>query len=309
MKNATVMNEVQEIRKVLEEYLGNRKAAKVAVEISVAVQEETQHTHSGEVFFVHKDEAGKLVLKMESSVKENVQAILNSYLEKDEAQECIEQLMAGNCEIKATEFETIKIPGSESPIYAELLKHEPTNDKEAKFIDNLKEAISKSVKEFKVFVNDPSIYNGKLQFVPGFKPAMGYSYKEWEKLAKANGLRLGTKDEYILFLGWLITNLINDDWLRLNAWFSVCTDSKKLGHYCDSLNAKDYFEPTGSRMVVGKCDLANTYKILAGDEKSVGCWLAGGIYGNYGHCNPLASLALSFNYNTHINYGVGWFVL
>ena len=55
MKKATVMNDVQGIQKVLEEYLGNRKAAKVAVEISVAMQGETQHTHSGEVFFVHKE--------------------------------------------------------------------------------------------------------------------------------------------------------------------------------------------------------------------------------------------------------------
>lgn len=44
MKKATVMSEVQGIQKVLEEYLGNLKAAKVAVEISVAMQGETQHT-------------------------------------------------------------------------------------------------------------------------------------------------------------------------------------------------------------------------------------------------------------------------
>ena len=310
MKKTTVMNEVQEIQKVLEEYLGNRKAAKVAVKISVAVQKETQHIHSGEVFFVHNDEAGKLVLTMESSVKENVQAILNSYLEKDEAQECIEQLMARNCEIKATEFETIKISGSESPIYAELLKHKPTNDKEAKFIDNLKKAISKSVKEFKVFVHDPSMgKKGKLQFVPGFEPAVGYSYKEWEQLAKANGLRLGTKDEYILFLGWLITNLINDGWYEADAWFAVCTDSKKLGHYCDSANAKDDLEPTGSRMIAGKCDLANTHKFLAGDEKDGGLWLAGGEYEYNGNNRPLASLSHNFCDDLVDFCAVGWFVL
>lgn len=307
MKKATVMNEVQGIQKVLEEYMGNRKAAKVAVEISAVVQKETSYTHSGEVFFVHKDEAGKLVLTMESSVKKDVQAILNSYLEKDEAQECIEQLMA--CETKATEFETIKIPGSESPVYAELLRHKPTNNAEVSFIDNLKKAISKLVKGFEVFVNDPSMDNGKLQFVPGFKPAVGYTYNELEELAKENGLRLGTKDEYILFLGWLITSLINEGWSEKDAWFAVCTDSKDLGHYCDSADAKNDFEPTGSRMIVGKGDLANTYKILAKDEKAGGFWLAGGDYCDGGDFGLLANLCLVGYYDDHFYSSVGWFVL
>ena len=311
MKKATVMNEGRRIQKVLEEYLGNRKAAKVAVEISVAMQVETQHTHSGEVFFVHKDEAGKLVLTMESEIKENVLTILNSYLEEDEAQECIEQLMAENCETKATtEFETIKIPGS-GPFYAELLKHKPENGKEAKFIANLKEAISKSISDFEVFVNDPSMDNGKLQFVPGFKPAVGYSYNEWEELTKENGLRLGTKDEYILFLGWLITGLINEGWAERDAWFAVCTNSKELGHYNNSAEAKDKydFEPTGSRRIVGKCDLANTRKILAKDEKAGGFWLAGGICNRCGDDSPLANLFLLINYVNHYDDSVGWFVL
>ena len=118
MKIATVMNdEVQEIQKVLEGYLENRKAAKIAVEISVAMQGETQHTHNGEVFFVHKD-------------------------------------------------------------------------------------------------------------------------------------------EYILFMGWLINSLIREGWSEKKAWFAVCTDSRELGHYCNSVKVKRDFEVTDSRMIAGKCDLA-----------------------------------------------------
>ena len=309
MKKATVMNEVQGIQKVLEEYLEKRKAAKVAVEISVAVQEETQYTYSGEDFFVHKDEAGKLVLTMESSIKENVQAILNSYLEEDEAQECIEQLMAENCETKTTEFETIKIPGSDSPIYAELLKHKPADDKEAKFIDDLKEAISKSVKKFEVFVNDPSMDdNGKLQFVPRFEPAKGYSYDELEELAKENGLRLGTKDEYILFMGWLITSLINEGWFEKDAWFAVCTDSRELGHYYTLAKHEDALELTGSRMIAGKCDLANTREVLARDEKSHVFWIAAGCYDELSYNRPLTCLGCVYYFDTPNYNSVGWFV-
>ena len=287
MKNA-VMNEVQGIQKVMEEYLGNRKAAKVAVEISVAMQGETQHTQ----------------------VKEKVQAILNSYLEEDEAQECIEQLMPmADCETKATEFETIKIPGSDSLVYAELLKHKPASDEEARFLDDLRKANSKSVKGFEVFVNDPSMDNGKLQFVSGCKPAMGYAYNELEELAKENGLRLGTKDEYILFMGWLITSLINEGWYENAAWFAVCTDSKKLGHYYSSKGATGDFEVTGSRMIAGKCDLANTYKVLARDGEAGGFWRAGGWCCGNSYCYPLASLDFFHGYNFCEDFGVGWFVL
>ena len=273
MFKATVMNAVQGIQKVLEKYLGNRKAAKDAIELPVIMQGETQHSHNGEVFFVHKDEAGNLVLTMKSL------------------------------------FETIKIPGSDSPIYSELLKHHPTTFKDKRFIDNLKEAISKPIKDFEVFANDPSMDNGKLQFVPGFKPAVGCSYNEWEEIAEVNGLRLGTKDEYILFLGWLITGLINEGWSERDAWFAVCTNSKELGHYWDSADAKNDFEPTGSRRIVGKCDLANTRKILAKDEKAGGFWLAGGVCNLSGSYGPLANLNLGDYYDYHANDSVGWFVL
>ncbi len=87
MKNATAKNDVQVmvIQKALEKFIGNRKAAKVATEISVVIQEKTQHTHEGEV--------GALVPTMKSTAKSQVEAILSYYLEKDEVQECLEFLI------------------------------------------------------------------------------------------------------------------------------------------------------------------------------------------------------------------------
>ena len=303
MKNATAKNDVQVIQKALEEYLGKRKAAKVAVEISTAMQEETQHTHMGEVFYIHKDEVGALVLTMESTVKNKVEAILNSYLEKDEVQECFGLLR------DTAEFETIKVEGSNSKIYATLMKHKTANDAEAEFKNTLKEAISASVQDFEVFACDPSIdKNGELQFVPGFKPAVGYSYNGLEDLAEKNGLRLGTKFEYVLFLGTLINNLIAEGWSEADAWYSVCVDSNKLGHYWNSADAKHDFELTGSRKIAGKYDLANTCKILAKDEKAGGFWLAGGYYHSNSGNNPLADLGLDDDFGSHYAGGVGWFV-
>ena len=316
MKNATAKNDVQVIQKALEEYLGNRKAAKVAVKISAAMQEETWHTHMGEVFYINKDEVGTLVLTMESAVKSKVEAILNSYLEKDEVQECLELLISVQtmCETKATtetaEFETIKVEGSNSKIYATLMKHKTANDAEAEFKNTLKEAISASVQDFEVFACDPSIdKKGKLQFVPGFKPAVGYNYNELEALAEKNGLRLGNKFEYVLFLGTLINNLIAEGWSEADAWYLVCVDSKELGHYWNSVGAKHVLELTGSRKIAGKYDLANTYKVLAKDAKAGGCWLVGGRYYCSSKEHPLADFNLFCNFNGHHDDGVGWFVL
>lgn len=313
-ENATARNDVQVIQKALEEYLGNRKAAKVAVEISAAMQEETLHTHKGEVFYIHKDEVGALVLTMESTVKNQVGEILHSYLEKDEVEEFLEWLMGEQLDTEAiaktTEFETIKVEGSNSKTYVELMKHKATNTLEENFMKALKEAISASVQDFEVFACDPSIdKNGKLQFVPGFKPAVGYSYNELEALAEKNGLRLGNKFEYVLFLGTLINNLIAEGWSEADAWYSVCVDSKELGHYWNSADAKHNFELTGSRKIAGKYDLANTYKILAKDAKAGGFWLAGSNCGHDGGDCPLASLNLNISYGNHYDNSVGWFVL
>jgi len=313
MKNATAKNDVQVLQKALEEYLGNRVAAKVAVEISAAMQEETQHTHKGEVFYIHKDEVGALVLTMESNVKNQVGSILNPYLEKDEVEEFLEWLM-GEQPLDATaetaEFETIKVEGSESMIYAKLMEHVAASEKEKFFKMNLKEAISASVPDFEVFACDPSIdKNGKLQFVPGFKPAVGYSYDELNNLAKENGLRLGNKFEYVLFLGTLISQLIAEGWSEADAWYAVCVNSKELGHYKNSADAKNDFELTGSRKIAGKYDLANTCKILARDEKAGGFWLACGYYNFNGYDFPLAGFGLDNSFDIRDDNSVGWFVL
>ena len=219
-----------------------------------------------------------------------IQKALDEYLEKEK-------------------FETIKIPGSDDHIYEKLKKHKPLNYIEENFIDEFKKSVKKHIKGFKVFVNDPSLVEGKLQFSPGFKPAVGLSYNELERFANENVFRLGTKDEYILFLGWFIDSLINEGWSEIAAWYVVCRDSKTLGHYNNSKNSKDDLEVTGSRKIIGKCDLANVYKILAKDEENDFFWIAGGCYSDNSYEYPLADFKQYRNCNYHIDNGVGWFVM
>lgn len=311
MSKATAKNEIQV---VLQEYMDNRKTAKVAEAVYAVMLGETQHTHNGKMFFINEDSNGALVLTMESMVKEQVETILNQNLEKDEVQECLQQLMVVDISTETeltAEFETITVEGSDSQIYSDMLEYTPANDAEELFLQRLKKAIDAGVKAFKVPVCDPSIAeDGSLQFVEGCKPAVGYSYNELKELAYKNGVELGSEDQYVLFLTTISHRLIEDyGWSKANAINAVCSDSTELGHYCNSANAKYDFELTGSRGVAGKFDLANTCKILAKDEKAGGFWVAGGNYGCNGFNYPLSHLNLFGHYDIHFSNSVGWFVL
>lgn len=309
MSKATAKNEIQV---VLQEYLGNKKAAKVAETVYAVIQKETQHTHNGKMFFINEDSNGALVLTMKSMVKEQVEKILTQYLEKDEVQECLQQLMVGGISTETeltAEFETITVEGSDSQIYFDMLKYAPASETEKKFLEFLKEAVDAGVKTFKVPC-DPSIdENGSLQFVAGCKPAVGYSYNELKELANKNGVQLGSKNQYVLFLATIIHRLVEEGWSKADAFYAVCTDSTQLGNYWNSEKARHDFELTGSRKIAGKCDLANTCKILRNDEKTGGFWVASGNYMYYGNSYPLARLNLCNNYDCRSNYSVGWFVL
>ena len=310
MSKATAKNEIQV---VLQEYLGNRKAAKVAETVYAVIQKETQHTHNGKKFFINEDSNGALVLTMESMVKEQVETILTQYLEKDEVQECLQQLIVGGIltETELTaEFETITVEGSDSQIYFDMLKYAPASETEKKFLEFLKEAVDAGVKTFKVPVCDPSIdENGSLQFVAGCKPAVGYSYNKLKELAIKNDVQLGSKNQYVLFLATIIHRLVEEGWSKADAFYAVCSDSTQLGHYRNSEKARYDFDVTGSRKIAGKCDLANTYKILRNDEKTGGFWVASGCYDDNGDDYPLAGRVLNYDYDYRCCNSVGWFVL
>ena len=266
-----------------------------------------------------------------ATAKDEIRVILQKYLGRQEAESAAEEILAVMQETSrdATvepsnvasssktisnpqKFDTIKVKGSDSADYKKLLNYSPGGEKQEEFQRMLSEAINSKVVvvDFEVPVCDPSMdAHGKLQFILGATPATGYSYNELEQIAKENGIRLGTKNEYMLFLATMILRLIAGSWSKDDAWYAVCVDSKELGHYWNSAGAMHQPELTGSRSIVGKCDLANTYKTLKKDEKAGGFWQAGGNYGNYGDDHPLADLNLEHYCDNHRSFSVGWFVL
>jgi len=206
------------------------------------------------------------------------------------------------------------IKASELSLDDEFMQHKPNGEREQKLKDALEAVIKKGILDFWRPRMDPSFdKKGNICFKAGEKPAVGNSYNWWRDNAKKfnpkRRSRLGTKSQYIAFLGVLIKTLVAEDWDIAEAWDAVCNDSEKLGHYWNSENAKHAFEPTGSRAIVGFYDLANTCKILAEDEEAGGFWLAGGYYGHGSNNIPLAVLGHYGGCNNVLSGSVGWLVL
>ena len=197
----------------------------------------------------------------------------------------------------------------------EFMKYKPKTEQEEETKALIKEAIEKGVKNFYRPIMDPSFTKTgeNIRYEKGRGPAVGKSYNWWKKVAEEycpeRNSRLGTRLEYAAFLGVLIKNLVAEGRSISWAWNAVCNDSKELGHYRNSENAKCKFEPTGSRQICDYYDLANTYKILAEDNEAGGFWLAGGCYFNYSDNNPLAGLNLDSCRDCDYHYSVGWLVL
>lgn len=200
----------------------------------------------------------------------------------------------------------------------EFMKYEPVTEVEKETKALITEVIDAKVKNFYRPNFDPTFTKtGEgICFAAGKKPAINKSYKWWDWAAKKympeRNSRLGTRLEYGAFLGVLIKKLIAEGKSVEWAWNAVCNDSRELGHYRDSENAKRVkFETTGSRCICGFCDLANTIKILAVDSDTDDLWLAGGWFGQTGDSLPLAGLESEEYPDLDVDYltGVGWIVL
>ena len=210
------------------------------------------------------------------------------------------------------ERDCILVEASKLSLKDLFMRHKPKTEEEKEFKETLTEVIKNGIEDFYRPAMDPSFADKvctKIHYIAGERPAVGKSYNWWEETVKDSDFCLGTKAQYVAFLGVLIKMLVAKGWTCCEAWDAVCNDSKKLGHYRDSDDAKHHFEDTGSREICGFFDLANTYKILAKDEETGDFWWAGGDCGNHGDYAPLADYGLSSDYNINHNYSVAWLVL
>ena len=195
----------------------------------------------------------------------------------------------------------------------EFMRHKTKTVRQKWLKETLMVSIKAGLKDFRRPTMDPSFKDDKIVYEAGLMPATRKSCNWWRENAKKfmpeRNSRLGTETQYAAFLGVLIKYLINEMGYTVSqAWKAVCDDSKELGHYWNSENAKRSFESTGSRLIGLFYDLANTCKILSNDDGSV-FRLAGGVCYGLGDGNPLAGMyTVNGPYGSY-GCGVGWLVL
>ncbi len=216
--------------------------------------------------------------------------------------------------IRVNGADFVLVPVSTLSLTDNFMKYLPKSNLEKSFKELLTKVIKSGVSDFYRPKIDPSFdKHGKICYQAGSKPAEGKSYNWWEREAKEfcpeRSSRIGTKSEYVAFLGVLIKKLVEEGMSVEWAWYAVCSNSVNLGHYWNSKGALRKFEPTGSREICGYFDLANTYKILAGDKEDSGFWLASGNCHYFGHYYPLVDLCHNVDRSIEVYCSVGWLVL
>ena len=194
-----------------------------------------------------------------------------------------------------------------------LLEHDPQHDQQRWLKNAILEGIKQNLPAFRAPCMDPSEEDGKIVFESGNRPATGHSpswwRKKWKEYMPKKNSRSGTDLHWAAFMGKLMKYLVEEEQYSVEkAWEAVCDNSRDLGHYWNSKNAKNDFEPTGSRKVGKFYDLANTYKIIQKWGYS-SFLLTGGHYGSTGAGRPLTYMnTISFPNDVH-SASVGWLVL
>lgn len=179
-----------------------------------------------------------------------------------------------------------------------LINHKPTTRRQQKTLKIYHEAkVKGKLHAFSCMTIDPSIKDGKLIYQKGLPPAVGLTPKEWKKILReynpSRNTRQMTPIEYECKNLFLIHKFMKCGYAENEAWTIVCDNSEKIGHYRNSDNAKECFEPTGSREVCGFYDLGNVCKLLAEDpwdDESNEFWMGSGNCFNNGEINPMADM-------------------
>ncbi len=192
-----------------------------------------------------------------------------------------------------------------------------TDDKRLRtFIEAIQEVKEAGVGPFWKPIYDPSMKDEGEIFKAGSIPEVDHTFNFWKLIASMKPRvqnkkwSVGSEYQYYAFLVWLVNSLEKKGWTLKDSLEAVVLDSKELGHYCNSKDAKHDFEETGSREVCGIYDLANTVKLLSCTNEEVGgFWLAGGFCKINSNVSPLADLFHFDIVDYYLRYSVGWLVL
>lgn len=198
----------------------------------------------------------------------------------------------------------------------EFTKFQTQTTYEKSFRGELFTVIKKNkLKNFCKPIYDPSISgNQGIAFASNMDPALGMSFKQWFEIARtinpSKNSRIGSRDEYIAFLGFLIKKMVEAGVPIEKAWNSVCDDSSNIGVYASEVSFQNVLRKTGSKGICGFYDLANTQKVLLSDLSYAAnyYWKAGGTYKDQGSRKPLVTFEFYTDSITPLTDSVGWII-
>lgn len=220
----------------------------------------------------------------------------------------IEMVTAGTKATEVTNNMFVLVEASKLSMNDEFMQCAPWIDERYELKKLLVKAIKSGLKDFRCQKCDPSFTKEGISYEFGKSPAIGKSFNWWARTAKEfypGRSRLGTKTEFVAFLGVLIKKLVEAGLSVNEAWVAVCGSSEKLGRF--NPHHED-FKLTGSKETCGFYDVTNTRKMFSDDEETGDYWTTL----NYNYiCDgyELGRFFCSTYPDCDNSYGVGWLVL
>jgi len=157
------------------------------------------------------------------------------------------------------------VEASKLSINDEFLQYEPNTRSEQRLKRILQELIQSGLKDFHYAQYPPTFNEHKtgILFKKDGKPVDGQTLAWWNRVARnflpEHGSRLGTKNEYVAFLGTLIKELVAAGCSSKYAWNIICNSSEQL--------LEDEYE------YIFLTDDSNTDRFwIAGNPKPLGCF-------------------------------------
>lgn len=189
-------------------------------------------------------------------------------------------------------------------VQAWLNKQKPNTMNEEKFLELVGRGIRNINYDYWIPTIEPTVINGKIEYVENCPVAVGFSANDWLQFGKAyapeRGSRRGTDEEVCL---WYALRIVKGYW----SLDYVANDSSKSGNYKDSPDASLNLEKTGARVCGGfKDGQGNTYKIVT--KKNVFATI-GGFCNVKGSQRPVADFFEGFLPNYKHDFGTGIIVL
>lgn len=185
-------------------------------------------------------------------------------------------------------------------------KRQFVTNKQEKFKADVMKALKNKPKEGYrwIPVYEPSKNSkGNLCYTAGKEVLRALNSYEWEKKLEEYSPKNGSREAsittyFLLALRWLKDGIATLEQLADN--------SKEIGHYWDSEDARYNMEKTGEREFGGLYGfVGNTYKIVKDSESNSGFSLVGGYYLYDGNAYPLADVVLDVDPIYTNFHGVG----